>query len=76
MFASFGFGITRFAHEPAPQLRYAKLSRRPRPALRPREAEGRRRRVAFSLVTFSWRKQEKVTCCRATPGNVNQSGVG
>jgi hypothetical protein len=30
--------------------------------------EGRHSGVAFSLVTFLLAKQEKVTCCRATPG--------
>jgi hypothetical protein len=30
----------------------------------------RRTGVAFFLVTFSSAKQEKVTCCRATPGNL------
>ncbi|OIR16041.1 hypothetical protein GALL_35450 [mine drainage metagenome] len=36
-------------------------------------AKQRRTGVAFFLVTFSLAKQEKVTCCRATPGGVDVS---
>ena len=34
-------------------------------------AKRRQTGVAFFLVTFSLAKQEKVTCCRATPGGVD-----
>jgi hypothetical protein len=37
--------------------------------------QGRETGVAFFLVTFSLAKQEKVTSCRATPGEVD-FGVG
>jgi hypothetical protein len=42
-------------------------SRPIQPAGRGLPRKGRRSGVAFSLVTFLLAKQEKVTCCRATP---------